>query len=280
MLRPLQQHPHFAACLRAGGREVVETGDGSMLLRRFAGVRIGLISRGSSAMLNAPTPKRCLRIFNADYPMDAALGDHGFTRLRPPVEVAEWDIAKAGAGLRSGMRKTWRHALDHASVTGVKVAVTAMPADTNHWLLQAELAQSRRRGYRSLPLWLVLAWASLHPDDAVIIEARLRGACIAGMIFLRHGDVVTYHIAHGTEDSHRLDAHRLMLWRAVEHFAPRGVLRMDLGTLDRSAHEGLARFKTGTGAHVRKLGGSWITVPGLAWVKRRGLPAKEKAPLR
>ena len=280
MLRPLQQHPNFAACLRAGGRDVIETEDGCLMLRRFAGLSVGLVSRGSAAMVNVKAPKRCLRIFNAEQPMRPLMKTRGFAPVRSEASVAEWDISETPTGLRRGMRKTWRHAVDRASDAGLKVSVTAMPADGGHWLLQAEQAQARRRRYRSLPLWLVLAWATLHPKDAVLVEARQRGVCVAGMVFLRHGDVVSYHIAQSSPDGHRLGAHRVMLWHAAVHFTQRGVVRMDLGTVDAKANEGLARFKLGTGAVARRLGGTWVSVPGLAWARAARPLAHKKAPLQ
>ncbi|WP_298357365.1 GNAT family N-acetyltransferase [uncultured Litoreibacter sp.] len=276
MLRPLQQHPHFADCLRAGGREVVQTDAGVMLLRQFGLANVGLVSRGSAEMLEAQPPARTLRLFTPDYPIGTEMRDHGFARLRPAVKVAEWDIS--GPDLRSGLRKTWRHALERAD--GLKLALTHMPDASNHWLLMAEQRQARDKRYRALPLWLTRAWATLHPKDSLLIEARAKGAVVAGMVFLRHGEVATYHISFTTPLGRQMEAHRVMLWRAAAHFASRGVVRLDLGTLDIDSAPGLARFKLGTGAQARALGGTWVSVPGLAAVRRqfvRQFPSGKKA---
>lgn len=268
MLRPLQQHSHFADCLRAAGREVVETPDGYMLQRRFAGLKLGLVSRGSEAMMRAPAPRGCAVIFNAETQMAQAARSRGYFALHRAAEVAEWDISKPEPALRAGLRKTWRHGLAKAEASGLKLAVTQMPATPDHWVLMAEQAQARARRYRALPLWITRAWATLHPKDAVLIEARLRGDLVAGMVFLRHGNVATYHVSHTTEAGKAAEAHRLMLWRAAAHFAQRGVVRMDLGLVDHAQAAGLARFKLGTGAVGRELGGTYLLLPGLSALKR------------
>jgi len=268
MLRPLQQHPHFAACLRAAGREVMETEDGVMLLRQFGPLRVGLISRGAASMLEVSAAPRTTVLFNAEHPIDPALGRAGFWRLRSPVSIAEWQIDLPEADLRQGMRKTWRHALQKAEDHKMKLSFTTLPRVADQWLLQAEAAQSRAKGYRGLPGWVALAWASLHPKDTILIEARHRGELVAAQLFLRHGGVATYHMAHATEQGRALDAHRLMLWRAATHFAQRGVERLDLGTIDQKTAPGLAQFKLGSGAEARALGGSWVRVPGLSALPR------------
>ncbi len=249
---------------------------GLMLLRRVGPFRVGLVSRGRAPMLGAEAPARTLRLFTPDHAMDEEVHRHGFVRLRPPVQVAEWDITTPD--LRAGLRKTWRHALDRAE--GLKLSLSPMPDSGDHWLLMAEQRQARERRYRALPLWLTRAWATLHPRDTLLIEARAKGALVAGMVFLRHGDVATYHISYTTPLGRRFEAHRAMLWRAAAHFAQRGVARLDLGTIDRDTAPGLAQFKLGTGADARPLGGTWVSMPGLAGLRRqcvRQVPSGKKA---
>ena len=280
MLRPLQQHPHFAACLRAAGRDVVETEHGVLMLRRFGPLKVGLISRGEAAMLEAPAPKGTTLLFNAERALAPELRRAGFWRLRAPVTIADWQINRPASKLRRDMRKTWRHALQRAEEHKLKLSVTTLPREADHWLLSAEAKQARAKGYRGLPNWVALAWAALHPKDTVLIEARYRDDLVAGQLFLRHGGVATYHMAHTTERGRAVDAHRLMLWRAATHFAQTGVERLDLGTVDRKNASGLAQFKLGSGAKARQLGGSWVRVPGLTALPRhfsRQTPSGQKA---
>lgn len=253
---------------------------GVMILRRLGRLSVGLVSRGPEAMLDAEAPPGCLRLFTAEHDMAAQLRQRGFARLRSPAAVAEWDISRSAQDQRKAMRKTWRHALDAAAGAGLKLSLTHMPATGDHWLLLAEQAQARQKKYRALPLWITRAWATLHPQDTLLIEARSHGILVAGMVFLRHGDAATYHISQTTPLGRQLGAHRRMLWRAAEHFAAQGVTRLDLGTIDLTAAPGLARFKLGTGAVARELGGTWVSVPGLARLRgyrTRHVPLGKKA---
>ncbi len=263
MLRPLQQHSHFADCLRAAGRDLVERSDGVLVRRRVLGMQVSMASRAGAGLLDAELQGAV--IFNAEHAMEDALRARGFLRTHGPMRVAEWDISRTD--LRAGLRKTWRHALERSD--GVKLALTHMPSTPDHWVLMAEQAQARARRYRALPLWITRAWATLHPKDTLLVEARQRGVLIAGMVFLRHGDVATYHVSHTTPDGRAAEAHRAMLFRAATHLAQRGVVRMDLGLIDPEAAPGLARFKRGTGAVTRDLGGTWVSLPWVSALKRK-----------
>jgi len=170
--------------------------------------------------------------------------------------------------LRPLQQHSHLHGLARGEDSKLKLAVTQMPCTPDHWLLMAEQAQASARRYRALPLWITRAWATLHPKDAVLIEARMGGDLVAGMVFLRHGEVVSYHISHATAQGKAAEAHRLMLWRAALYFSKRGVGRLDLGLIDADMSPGLARFKQGTGADIRVLGGTWISLPGVSAIKR------------
>jgi hypothetical protein len=52
-----------------------------------------------------------------------------------------------------------------------------------------------------------------------------------------------------------------MLLQAVEALRAEGVLWLDLGQVDTEAAPGLARFKLGTGADLRRLGATCLVLP-------------------
>jgi hypothetical protein len=52
-----------------------------------------------------------------------------------------------------------------------------------------------------------------------------------------------------------------MLARAAEALAAEGLRWLDLGTVDTEAAPGLARFKLGTGARLRRLGATCLVLP-------------------
>jgi hypothetical protein len=53
------------------------------------------------------------------------------------------------------------------------------------------------------------------------------------------------------------------LSHSANRLAISGHKTFDLGLVETDHAAPLARFKLRTGAHVRKLGGTWIAIPGL-----------------
>jgi lipid II:glycine glycyltransferase (peptidoglycan interpeptide bridge formation enzyme) len=83
----------------------------------------------------------------------------------------------------------------------------------------------------------------------------------AGMAFIRHGTSASYHLAWGSDLARAESVHHLMLTRAAEALFAEGVRWLDLGSLDSERAPGLARFKLGTGAGLRRLGATLLVLP-------------------
>jgi hypothetical protein len=181
----------------------------------------------------------------------------GFRRVATPAHVAELALSPDHDALRRALSPKWRNQLRAGERAGLASACRPLAAATDP-LLVAEAAQARARRYRTLPQ----AFACAFPG-AEIHEAWLHGTPVAAMLFLRHGTVATYHIGHTTPAGRATNAHRLLLWQAMLHFAALGVTRLDLGTIDTETAPGLAAFKLGTGATARPLGGSFLAIPWL-----------------
>jgi len=190
----------------------------------------------------------------------AVLRAAGLIEVQTPLHVAEIDLTAPAALRRAAQGGKWRNRLARAEAQGLKVRRAALPADPSHWLLRAEGAQQRARGYRGLPPGFAAAWASVAPRDAQVFSVERAGAPVAAMLMLIHGRAASYHIGWSDEEGRRLNAHSLILWRASEWLARRGVARLDLGTVNTKDAPGLARFKIGAGAQVRALPGTWLGV--------------------
>jgi hypothetical protein len=200
-----------------------------------------------------------LRLVEADDPATAtALHAAGFRQVATPAHVAELDLTPDAATRRRALDGKWRNRLVHAEKSRLTLHHRRLegPADP---LLMAEAAQRRTRRYRALPPGLSLAFG----PAAHVVEARQNGTPVAAMLFLRHGQTATYHIGHTTPAGRAAEAHRLILWHMADTLARDGVTRLDIGTVDTETTPGLARFKLGTGARLRPLGGSFIAIPGL-----------------
>jgi hypothetical protein len=192
-----------------------------------------------------------------------ALHQAGFLRLADPRQVAEVALDGGADGLRAQMHGKWRNRLLHGEAQGLRVRHCALPPDPNHWLLVADARQQRARGYRAMPARLIAAMAAEDAGAAQIFTAERGGRPLAAMLFIRHGAAATYQVGWAGPEGRAASAHNLLLWRAMNWLAERGTTRLDLGPLDPET-PGLTRFKLGSGARSRSLGGTWLQSATLA----------------
>ena len=283
---PLQQHPMFAdaltrmgrapACLtlRAGARRI---GYVQLITRKFGPLgSVALAARGPVWCTDAsPDQRRAmlgklaktgLRVVNADRPRDIPKGS-GFHQIITPAAMAEVDLR---GDLRAAMHPKWRNRLVKAQSAPLNLQNHGFDSDRHGWLLTAERAQQKARGYRALPAAITLAYAAAHPSQVRMVTACDGTAPVAAMLFLCHGPVATYHIGWSGPKGRAMGAHNLILASAMEWLADRGHLWLDLGVLDTQANPGLARFKIGAGARVRPMGGTWLRLPhpSICWQGR------------
>ncbi|QQA44806.1 GNAT family N-acetyltransferase [Pelagovum pacificum] len=245
----LQQHPLFAGAVRRLGGDA-EIEDGVLVLRRrICGVPVSLTTRHAG-----PPPP--VLLVNAERPDDAvSLAGAGYAQIMTPAYVAELDLSRPLSTIRAGLNAKWRNRLVVAERAGTAPTLRAFD-DRDMTLLHAEARQRRARGYRALPSALIPALAA--EDRDAVLSVRAAGA---GMIFVRHGDTATYLLGLACPEARASEAHRLMLWSAIGHLKALGVTTLDLGTVDTETSPGLARFKIGTGATIRLLGGTWLRLP-------------------
>lgn len=245
---PLQQSPLYAAAVEACGARVrwldgvlaVERGP-LRLISRVGGVdRAGLRRLARWPGVTVATPE------------DAVAG-FGLVPLVTPMHLAVWSL---GPDLRAGMAGKWRNRLVAAERSGIRVR-RGGPA-TLEALLTAEGAQRRQRGYRALPP----GFSRALPEGALRLwQWRQAGAIGAGMAFVVHGGTASYHLGWASQAAKTAGVHGVMLLRAAEALRDEGVRWLGLGTVDAEAAPGLARFKLGTGAALRRLGATCLVLP-------------------
>lgn len=278
---PLQQHPFFADALARMGRDVTSLAlhDGArrighvQLISRRCGPlgRIALASRGPVWCADTPPHlrrdmlralgKRGLRIVNANEGMPKGAGFH---RIISAAHLAEVDLR---GELCAAMHPKWRNRLVKAQSAPLTLQHDSFDSDRHGWLLLAERAQQKARGYRALPAAITLAYAAAHPTQVRVITACDGPTPVAAMLFLCHGPVATYHMGWSGPRGRAMGAHNLILHAAMAWLADQGHVRLDLGTVDTQTNPGLARFKIGAGARLRATGGTWLRLPGfgLRW---------------
>jgi hypothetical protein len=84
-------------------------------------------------------------------------------------------------------------------------------------------------------------------DQLTIRVASKQGRPIAGILTLRHGDVLVYKYGCSEQSYHNLGAMQSLLWRAIQDAKELGVRTVDLGRSDRN-DTGLVTFKERWGA--------------------------------
>lgn len=270
-LAPLQQHPAFGAALTHLGRpplRLSSPGTGrefQLMRRRFGPVEVGLISRADVTRRDLAhiREKSGCRLFlvNAETAAkgraDARSRGHPGVMLRHPAFIAELALGTSAAEMKGQMAQKWRNRLNRATASGIEIRHSAMSTDPDHWLLRADAAQQVKHRYRGYPAAFSTAFARANGGSARLFEAHLGGETLAAMLFFIHGQVATYHIGWNGKSGRQLSAHHLVMWRAMIALARLGVTRLDLGAVDTETAPGLARFKLGSGARCRSLGGTW-----------------------
>lgn len=274
---PLQQDPRFRRALeRLGVRAAREhfgtAGSAVVITRRIGPLSARFTSRGpvwadgSSDQEQAAALRQArLTVINAESAAETpVLRQAGYRQIVTAASVAELPLPQNADALWGQSHGKWRNRARAAQRAGVRVE--GMPFDPRQhgWLIEAEAQQRRTRRYRTWPVSVTLAYAERHPGDVWLWQARTGDdAPCAAMLFLRHGRRATYHIGWTGEAGRAVSAHHLVLMEAAIALARDGVRVLDLGTVDTEDAAGLARFKIGSGATVRALGGTWLRVPGL-----------------
>lgn len=244
---PFQQSPVYAAAAQASGAQVRWLGDVLAVERgplRLVSRVAGLDGAGVRRLARWPgvtvvTP-------------EAAVAGFGLVPLVTPLHHAVWRLE---GDLRAGMAGKWRNRLVSAEVS---VRVRRGDAGTLDGLIREEATQRRARRYRALPEGFARA---LDPDALRLWEWREGGTMAAAMCFVVHGATASYHLGWASPAAKSAGVHGVMLTRAAEGLQAEGVRWLDLGSVDTEAAPGLARFKLGTGAELRRLGATCLVLP-------------------
>ena len=260
------------------GQDAV-SGQAVMQLRRFPLIGpVGMISRGPiwrsmpdvQALAHSLSGLGKPVLLNAEDAAPQDLCRAGFLNLMSETTIARLHL---GPDLRAQMHQKWRNRLRKAETLPLRVKSVAFPPDPGHWLLQAEIKQRQIRKYRGWPPAFAVAFTKANRGQAKLFVAMSKRQPVAGMLFLKHGRMATYHLGHSTPMGRAMNAHTLLLAHAAEFLARTGIEVLDLGAIDTERAPGLARFKLGTGAQAHKLGGTWLYTRKLAPIAR-GLQAQ------
>ena len=185
----------------------------------------------------------------------------GFSRVMTGYATAYLDLSLPLEVLKSNMDGKWRNRLNKV-LTHEKLQVHAVPSLKRcTWLLGKEADQREARRFHGLPTDFVPAYIDqfASPQQAfVMLYAELGKETVAGMLFLIHGQVASYHMGWADEQGRALNAHNALLWKAMAYLKAQGVSRLDLGGVNTHDLPGISRFKLGAGGHVVTLAGTFF----------------------
>lgn len=208
-------------------------------------------------------PTRPLRVtlFGPEGPEDAVQEEvRGLKKVMTGHATVLLDLTRPVASWRSDLDGKWRNRLVRAESTPqLKVSVDPTQAMLD-WVLAREQQQRAERHFLGLPTSFVQAWVKVSPPASrplLLIRAHVKGETIAAMLFLLHGTVATYHLGWSNPTGRELNAHNLLLWRAMSELAQRGIRTLDLGGVNTHDLPGISRFKLGTGGRVLTLAGTY-----------------------
>lgn len=260
---PLQQHQDFGTALKRLGTDVTRVDIAgaapTQVIKRFG---IAFASRGPVWTSEDPAALRRspLRVINAERPSDL-YRQAGFRQIMTPAHVAELDLQDADWIAQA--QGKWRNAWRKSAKCNLKLQEKPFDPVRHDWLLAEDRKQQRHKNYRALPHSIIHAYAAIRPGNVTVFTAQKKKEIVAAMLFMRHGQVATYHLGWSNAEGRATNAHYALLKSAADFFRSREVTRLDLGTVDTENAPGLARFKIGSGAQVRGLGGTWLRIPGL-----------------
>lgn len=260
---PLQQSDAFERAMAGFGRPMRRLADGTLVMTRKLGVLpLHMLTRPRATTQQAL--RAAIRGLDTAGPVvvcpDQPLPLHriGALPLVSPNTIAVLNLTRNKDELMAGLHAKWRNRLRHAQRQNLRVTRQNLPDTPSHWLFHADALQQSKRGYRSWPVGLTLAYGRENPGLAKLFTAFLGREPVAAMLVLRHGGSATYHIGHARASGRLMSAHTLLMWQAMCWAKSKGVERFELGLVDTETCRGLSRFKLGTGALPQRLGGTWI----------------------
>jgi len=249
----MQQHPNFAAALAGMGRpmqtiKLPGNGIAQVFSRRIwpSHRSFKMISRGPS-WKDLPSEK-------LQHELKAA----GFRQIMTPSHIGVLTLGHGPDVRRNLMSIKWRNALRKTEAQNLRVEMRDYHHSIDKWILDEDAKQQAIKGYRALPAAVTQAFAIMNKGQAKVVTVARHAVPIAVMIFLRHGNVATYHVGWSSAEGRACNAHNLCLAHAADRLEIAGAEIIDMGSIDTIAAPGLARFKIGVGAQIKQLGGTWL----------------------
>jgi lipid II:glycine glycyltransferase (peptidoglycan interpeptide bridge formation enzyme) len=210
-----------------------------------------------------PVPRLKVVLFSPDRPSDQVdrAETRGMSRVMTGYATVLLDLKLPLASLKAQLEGKWRNRLTKA-LANSQIRIQVQPSLKRcTWLLAQEQAQREAKKFHGLPTDFVQAYiaAVAEPRQAFVVAHAEKGKnSVAGMLFLIHGRVASYHMGWADDEGRQLNAHNALLWQAMAYLQEQGVEVLDLGGVNTHDLPGISRFKLGTGGRVLTLAGTYF----------------------
>ncbi len=182
----------------------------------------------------------------------------GVRRMVTGYSTVWLDLAPSADALRKGLKGAWRNQLKQAEASGLEVVVSQGGSALTDLLARYDRLQRRAR-FTAHKQGFYLAFAeAAEARDVLVLTAALDGEAVAGVLVLGHGRAATYTAGWTSDAGRAVNAHNLLLWRAVGALRADGRRWLDLGGVETTRNPGIARFKLGMGGEVVTLAGTYL----------------------
>lgn len=210
-----------------------------------------------------PLPRLKVPLFSPDCTGERLdpVETRGMSRVMTGYATVLLDLTSPETTLKAQLEGKWRNRLNK-SLSIAQLRVHVQPSLKRcDWLLGQELAQREAKKFHGLPTDFVQAYiaAAKDPRQAFVVAyAELGKNSVAGMLFLIHGRVASYHMGWADDEGRQINAHNALLWRAIDYLKGLGIEVLDLGGVNTHDLPGISRFKLGTGGRVTTLAGTFF----------------------
>lgn len=166
--------------------------------------------------------------------------------------------------LLMGLEGKWRNQLRKGQKLSVTVTHIECNANSLTSLIESYTALQNNRKFTGLSKKLIYALASqtgaewqfnlfVANEQIVIDHTNPLGVLVS----IRSGDTVIYLIGSSSLKGRQMQANSVLLWQAILQAKENGAHWFDIGGLDESTPEGIAKFKKGLNASPYTLVGEW-----------------------
>jgi len=210
-----------------------------------------------------PVPWLKVALFSPDRSAEHVdpIETQGMSRVMTGYATVLLDLKQSLPDLKAGLEGKWRNRLNKALSNGAIRCHVQPSVKRCDWLLGKELDQREAKKFHGLPTHFVQAYraaASDHRQAFAVAYAEVGKNTVAGMLFLIHGRVASYHMGWADEHGRQLSAHNALLWASVIYLQGLGVEVLDLGGVNTHDLPGISRFKLGTGGRAVTLAGTYF----------------------